>query len=372
MSKEYSVIIIGGGLAGLCAGIHLQRAGVQTLVMERYAYPKHKVCGEYLSLEVEPYLNSLGVRVRDLTSVQIERLEFSNQQGKTLTTSLPLGALGISRYALDEALAKRYQECGGALVQQQVTAVHYLQSTFEVWTAQHSYRAKWVFGAYGKRSLLDKQLSRNFIRKQTPWLAVKAHYQGAWPAELVGLHHFKGGYCGLSQVENGRINVCYLTHLDSFDLYKNLRDFEEDVLSENSALDAFFKSHTIDFEERLTISQISFEAKEAVVDHVWMLGDAAGLIHPLCGNGMAMAIHSAKIAAELWLEHARTSSVQRESLEKQYTRHWNRQFRTRLRTGRWLQRLLLHESLASVSVDLVRRSPSLLNRLIAATHGTSL
>ncbi len=125
------------------------------------------------------------------------------------------------------------------------------------------------------------------------------------------------------------------------------------------------------FEKPLTISQISFAPKTAVENHVLMMGDTAGLIHPLCGNGMAMAIHSAKLAAEgvtLFLH----KKISREQLEKEYRRQWRKNFSGRLRIGRLLGKLLEHAKVAEIGTGLLMYFPFLLPIIIRKTHGKEL
>ena len=103
-------------------------------------------------------------------------------------------------------------------------------------------------------------------------------------------------------------------------------------------------------------------------NHILMIGDSAGLIHPLCGNGMAMAIHSAKIASECLIEYTRTSR-KREQLEKEYTKQWKRTFATRMRNGSLIQRGLHNATITRLGVSILQKSPKLLSSVIQSTHG---
>ncbi len=103
-----------------------------------------------------------------------------------------------------------------------------------------------------------------------------------------------------------------------------------------------------------------------------MIGDTAGLIHPLCGNGMAMAIHSAKIASVLVTKYLRKEVSSRMELEEMYVREWNRNFRQRLRTGRWLASLLQNSKLSDITLRILATFPSLLPLIINKTHGKPL
>lgn len=368
MREDYTIIIIGGGLAGLTAALHLSQAGQSVLLIEKNSYPKHKVCGEYVSNEVLPYLQELGVDPLQHQAKEINRFEFSGLSGEALAIDLPLGGFGISRYALDLLMYTKALEAGVEVEQAVVTDITYDDEIFEVAVKDKSFRAPYVIGAYGKRSGLDITLSRKFITTKSPWLGVKGHYKADFPDDLVALHNFSGGYCGISQVETGAVNVCYLAHFKSFKKYKDLTAYQSQVLVRNRYLKDFFATATPLFDKPLTISQISFENKATVENHILMTGDSAGLIHPLCGNGMAMAIHSAKIASECLLEHL-AFPISRSRLEKQYTQRWREHFSTRMRNGALIQKGLHSKGLTRLGVQILQKSPSLLKKVIKSTHG---
>lgn len=368
---ERSIIIIGGGLAGLTAAIHLAREGFNIKVFEKDGYPRHKVCGEYVSQEVLPYLRKLGVNLYEMSPPEIERLTFSTKTGERIESKLPLGGLGLSRFALDYFLYENaFSYDNVNVIKDRILNVKYTDGLFTVKTKKDSYKSQVVLGAFGKRSNLDKGLKRNFMTKKTHWMAVKSHYANdGFPEDLVALHNFDGGYCGLSKTESGAVNVCYLTTTKRFKAQKNPVDFKNKVLCENPNLKSFFDKSKNLFKRDLSIAQISFARKSAVKDHILMLGDAAGLIHPLCGNGMAMAIHSAKLASEAIVRFWGHKSLQRKSMEEMYTQSWNTDFKTRIRTGRFLQYILMKPNLAGVSQKLLRTYPALLPKFIEKTHG---
>ncbi|NNK10433.1 MAG: NAD(P)/FAD-dependent oxidoreductase [Flavobacteriaceae bacterium] len=368
----YDVICIGGGLAGLTAAIHLRKEGHRVLVLEKEEYPHHKVCGEYLSKEVAPYLNQLGIKLP--SDVHIDTLEFSTRNGRSLRVELPLGAIGISRYTLDFTLYKEAVKLGVDFDFCTVKSVDFNMNVFTVQsTSNEQFQARFVIGSYGKRSHLDKNLSRSFIDKKSPWLGIKAHHSWPeFPEQEVGLHSFKGGYAGLSKTESGAVNFCYLVTYKSFQKFQDIDQFNERVVAQNPFLSEFLKKSTPLFEKPMSIAQISFESKLPVEEHLLMCGDTAGLIHPLCGNGMAMAIHSAKLASEL-LHHELTKGIpDRQKLEKEYTKTWKRTFGRRIKAGRYLQRLLLSEGITNNLFSLASSSPILLKKLIRQTHGKPL
>ncbi|MGK4568268.1 NAD(P)/FAD-dependent oxidoreductase [Flavobacterium sp. 3HN19-14] len=367
--KNSNVIIIGGGLAGLTAAIHLSRNGLDVTLIEKNSYPKHKVCGEYISNEVLPYLDWLGLDIATLKPVLIKDLEFSTVKGNTIKTKLPIGGFGVSRYALDNYLYENALSAGCNFINGNVENIAFENDNFKVITsAKEVFTATIAIGAFGKRSNIDHQLHREFIEKKSPWLAVKAHYSGNFSDEVVGLHNFKGGYCGVSKVEDNAINICWLANFKTFRQFKNIDEYQKEVLCKNPNLKVIFEKSELLFDKPLTISQISFDHKKAVDNHILMIGDTAGLIHPLCGNGMAMAIHSAKIASELILDFTE-NTISRATLEKKYFQTWNKNFSKRIKTGQLIARLLQQHKLSEAVLRIFILMPFLLQVIIKRTHG---
>ncbi|MBE5319001.1 NAD(P)/FAD-dependent oxidoreductase [Pedobacter sp. MR2016-19] len=369
MQAETEILIIGGGLAGLTAALHLNKMGLNVILIEKDTYPHHKVCGEYISNEVLPYFEWLGLDIENLAPALISDLLFTSNLGKSIQTKLPLGGFGLSRYTIDHYLYTELIRRKVNIVHDRVVEIKFTNNQFTVSTANNTFVAAYVIGAYGKRSAIDIKLNRSFINKQSPYLAVKAHYKADFPNNVVSLHNFEGGYCGVSKVENDRLNICYLTNYESFKKHKNLLAFQENVLYKNSYLKAIFENASDLFDVPLTISQISFEAKEPVNNHILMIGDTAGLIHPLCGNGMAMAIHSAKIVSELLHQRIKGQINSRTALEESYTAGWNREFKSRLKTGRMLSSLLRNNKFESLAMSALTKMPFLLHKIIKKTHG---
>jgi len=365
----YDVIIVGGGLAGLTSALHLTTFGVRVLLLEKAAYPHHKVCGEYISNEVLPYLMELGADPLLLNPSRITRFQMSDVKGKTLESRLPLGGFGLSRYSFDQYLVQLALSRGCQLLQENV-----LDVSAEAWgsvvrTDQNEYRAKLVFGAYGKRSQLDRQLDRPFFRRKSPWMAIKSHYSGSFADDLVALHNFPGGYCGVSKVEDNRINICYLVNYESFKAYRNIDEHRKAVLYQNPFLKEILEKSESLFQAPLSISQVSFKKKEKAARKMLMVGDSAGLIHPLCGNGMSMAIHAAMIASSLAIDYLNRRIETRAELQRRYEKAWSSNFNFRIGLGHMLSSVLHREKAAAMLMSGLMSAPPLLKKIIQGTHG---
>jgi flavin-dependent dehydrogenase len=370
----YDLAIVGGGLAGLALSIQTAKAGYKVVLFEKENYPFHKVCGEYISLESWDFLQRLGVDLPSLNVSHIKRLQVSDIKGNYFEQPLPLGGFGISRYKLDQTLAQIAKQAGVVILEQtRVNDIRFSQELFNLESPKGIFTAKVVAGGFGKRSNLDVKWKRHFIvakkNKLNNYIGVKYHIRYNFPDDLIALHNFKKGYCGISRIEDDKYCLCYLTTADNLQSSNNdIKKMEQSILSANPHLKKIFGECEMLWKEPVTISQISFDKKNSIEDHVLMIGDAAGMITPLCGNGMSMAMHASKIASEEISKFLK-GTISREAMEKNYTDKWNDLFAGRLKTGRRLQRLFDSQWLTTLMIRVGRSFPSLIRMLIKKTHG---
>ncbi|HEX6223876.1 MAG TPA: NAD(P)/FAD-dependent oxidoreductase [Chryseolinea sp.] len=364
------VIVVGGGISGLVTAIQLVRAGIHCSLIEKRNYPFHRVCGEYISNETIPFLKATNLFPEAQNPPVINRFHLSSVRGKNVILPLDLGGFGISRYTFDHFLYKcALNEGVNFFLKEEVEKISFDDQRFYVMTKSRQLEADIVVGAFGKRSKIDIELGRTFIKKRSPYVGVKYHIKTDHANDLIALHNFSGGYCGISNVEDGKTNLCYLTHRENIRRFKSIREMEQAVLFENPFLKNIFANSQFLFEKPETINEISFETKLPVEDHILMTGDAAGMITPLCGNGMAMAIHSAKIASDLIIKFARQNKFSRAALEQEYSESWNRIFSKRLWFGRQVQKLFGIEWASDLAVNLAITIRPVARAIIKGTHG---
>ena len=368
------VIIVGGGLAGLFNALLLNRAGLQVTLIEKKSYPFHRVCGEYLSNEMLPYLEQLGINVFELGASRISRVQITATSGASFSQMLDLGGFGISRYALDHYL---YQLCKAEgvnfLLDTRVDDINFAGNGFSVVVASEILTAPLVIGSFGKRSNLDSKLKRAFFFRHSPYVGIKNHVRMDFPDDLIQLNSFKNGYCGVSKVEDNRYCVCYLAHRDDLRKQGSIEALQENIISKNPYQKEIFRNAEFLWNKPEVINEISFEKKKPVESHILMSGDTAGMIAPLCGNGMTMAIHSAKILSATIMQHYQPgkafSTLQRKELEQAYRIAWNKQFAQRLWVGRQLQPVFGHNRLMHVALQALNRVPGVANWVVKQTHG---
>jgi len=364
-----TVIIVGGGLAGLICANCLAEKNISVTLIEKKAYPFHRVCGEYISNETLPFLKSNHLFPEELTLPKINRFQLTSVNGRDAHLPLDLGGFGISRYTFDHFLYQKALKRGvNFILNTEAANIQFADDQFQVKANSNIYSSKLVIGSFGKRSRMDISLDRNFIRKRSPYAGVKYHIRTDHPADLISLHNFKDGYCGLSQIEEGKYTLCYLTHRTNLKKFGSIKEMEEKVLYKNPFLKSVFQNSEFLFERPEVINEISFATKSPIENHVLMAGDAAGMITPLCGNGMAMAIHSAKILSELVVDFV-NGKLTRSKLETSYSTSWNSHFARRLWAGRQIQRLFGNEWSSNLAVNLMRKSKPVAEFIISQTHG---
>jgi len=368
----YDTAIIGGGLAGLSLSILLAQKGFKVILFEKEEYPFHKVCGEYISMESKDFLESLGFGIDGLPV--ISKLIVTSPNGTELRHQLDLGGFGISRFSLDEQL-KNIAVKNGVIVFEncKVSDVVLLDNIFQVKTTRGEFTAKVCCGCFGKRSNLDIKWKRSFVKqinnKLSNYIGIKYHIRTEFPADTIALHNFKNGYCGISGIEENKYCLCYLTNAQNLKESNNsIEEMEKNILSKNIYLKEIFERSEKLYESPLSISQISFNKKSRVEDHVLLLGDAAGMITPLCGNGMSMAMHGAKIAA-INITGFLQKKASRKEMEENYSLQWKNEFNSRLRMGRTVQRFFGKNSITNLFIRLMKAAPWLTKFIIKKTHG---
>ena len=362
----YDCAIIGGGLAGLCLAIQLKQQGHSVVLIEKNSYPLHKVCGEYISMESWDFIQSLGLNLSELNLPIINTLNITAHNGYKVAAPLALGGFGISRYTLDDELATIAKNTGVTVLQNcKATDVVLANEQYTTTTNNGTITSKLVCGSYGK-------LTPNFIPQHTTkgqYIGVKYHIKTILPIDTISLHNFNDGYCGVSKVDNDTYCVCYLTTVANLRNNNNdIKLMEKNVLMQNPHLHTLFNTATFVFDAPLVISQISFNKKKAYANNVLMLGDAAGAIAPLCGNGMSIGMRASKLLAtniNLFLQH----KITKVQLVANYSTQWDSNFALRIKVGYYLQQLFGKRLTTLWALTVLNKFPKLLSKVITLTHG---
>jgi flavin-dependent dehydrogenase len=370
----YDFVIIGGGLAGLITAVMLGKAGFKVVLLEKNSYPFHRVCGEYISNETLPLLNKLGINPFDWGAVAISRLQITSPAGKSLELPLASGGFGISRYVLDAKLAAMAAANGVEIIER--CAVERIERTDEhKFTVRNSrgqqWSGRWAIAAHGKRSNIDKQLNRRFFSQRSPYVGIKYHVKIVHNQDLIALHNFEDGYCGISRIEDDKCCLCYLVDRQQLRKHGTIAQLEAKTLHKNPFLKEIFSKADILYDAPKVINEVSFAPKTLVENGILMCGDAAGMITPLCGNGMAMAMHGGALLAHL-LTRCEAGKLSREELYRQYQQQWRQLFSLRLWTGRQIQRFFGAPVLTEMLIGGFQMAPAAAKLLIRQTHGSPI
>ncbi len=369
--KIYPCAIVGGGLGGLCLSIQLARQGLEVVLFEKNSYPQHRVCGEYISMESWGFLTDLGVPLNDLDLPLITQLGISSENGYMLNTSLPLGGFGMSRHSLDDYLCRlaRYH---GVLVHENCKVLDVQPEAGSgslLSTSKGTFRASIVCGSFGKYTpvFAKQQASTTVVRPN--FIGVKYHIQTQLAADRIELHIFQDGYCGIVKVDKERYCLCYLTKATNLQNSGNdIKAMEATVLYKNPFLKAYFKASTFLFDQPMVVSNVNFHPRGTHLHDMFLIGDAAGTITPLCGNGMSMAMRASKLLANLLLLHFKGKCT-KEELISQYARAWASSFHRRIRAGQYIQSLFGKKTSTHLALKTLHYFPALTRKLVGLTHG---
>jgi flavin-dependent dehydrogenase len=344
------VAIIGAGPAGSTLAALLAGRGVDVTLFDRDAFPRDKLCGEFLSYDALPILERLDVDLGNAPRISHCRVVGAH----TYEFDFPHEARGVSRLFLDDLLLRTAIARG---------------AQFRVMTvAELPNEAKAVAGAWGRWGRFDQQLSRSFVNVKDRNFGFKRHYSGP-PRESIDLYAFSRGYLGVNAVEGGIVNICGLVHASRLAGHKGRWDaFVETLRSEEPRLDELYAAHAPAQEHFLSSEPVIFRARSAVEGGVFMIGDASGVIDPLTGNGMAMAIQSALLVAPLVMRLI-ANPGQRADVEREYREVHRAFFAPRIRWSRAVASLLSRPRLLDAALS-TTRSPRIGAALLRRTRAS--
>jgi len=343
------ITIVGGGLAGLTLGLGLRQLGVPVTVWEAGRYPRHRVCGEFISGRGQETLSRLGLRelLERAGAVNAASAAFFSATQSAPPRSLPTRALCLSRFTLDELLANEFQKFGGELrIGQRWPAVGVRASACPD-RLKPELQPEGVVLATGRRL----QPSGNGSR----WFGLKAHARNVPLTADLEMHVSPRGYVGLCRVEGGAVNVCGLFRRRAGEgrTPQNWREWLRGQAG--SPLNQRLAAAEFDEGSFCAVAGISLRPQRAAGRAECCVGDAITMIPPVTGNGMSMAFESAGMAIEPLTAWSR-GEISWDEARPMLARRCDTAFARRLAWAKWLQRMMLAPSLQNVLVRFVSRS----------------
>ncbi|HEX2865724.1 MAG TPA: NAD(P)/FAD-dependent oxidoreductase [Ignavibacteriales bacterium] len=378
--KLYDAAVIGGGPAGSMAAFELSKKGFNVCIIEKKSFPRETLCGEFISREVTQALGSLGLMKTFLklcpNPIHKFKLVFSNR--KTLEAGLTFTAFGLSRSVFDSFILKQARKEGAVVLQPaEVKEIRRLREGYTL-TVQKDERqiilqAKNVIAAYGRQTALDRKLNREFAAIKSHMNGVKLHvpekYTPGFPKDEIHIYTGEGIYCGINRVDEGKVTICFLEDRTTFEAAPKMH--LKFLIDNNWSLREIFSPEIFDVIDSSPIygtGNIYFGKRNLVENGIFMAGDAAGVIAPLAGDGIAMAFQSGRLAAET-LEKKLQNKLNTAEAEAFYSNEYKHLFSTRLRNAMFIQQALLNPDLAYPAFALSKVFPGLLRYLINSTRG---
>lgn len=372
--RDYDVAIVGGGPAGSVAASLLARGGHSVVLLEKQHFPRHKLCGEFLSPEALDVLSALPGVVEAIKNEGRPVTSLILTAGRErANATLPSPGTAITRYVLD-ALLFETAGAGGVELSPGIAAqeiIGTLDDGFQVNVFGESIRARIVIGTFGRTSSVERQLNRRDAGLPSPYVALKQYYNTSIESDAVEIHAVGGGYCGVVNIAPQVANVCCLIRKEMLKEAGGAEALLAYLKPQSPALGRRLDEPADILERPLAVSNLHFRPRATFHRDVCLAGDAAGMIAPLCGDGMAMAVSSADLAARHASSFLR-GEIDAGQFKSGYASDWNRQFRSSMWTARQVQRMFVgRKAAASLGVRSASFAPWIVGKLFKATRGTA-
>ncbi len=293
--RDYDLIVVGAGPAGSAAAITAARNGGRVLLLERGRYPRHKVCGEFVSAEaIELLASLLPDRGRTLLA-QAPRIHRARLFAATTAINVDIDppAIALTRFDMDAALFRAAELAGATTLQQTaVASVQHDERGFIASTPDGTFAAPALIVTAGRWSNLNSS-EDSTLQSAPKVLGIKVHFRDpdhSIATEVVELHFFEGGYCGVQSVADGIVSACAMVRA-------NVATTLPHVFARCPSL----HSRTTDWRplfEPVTTFPLLFREPCPESDDILYAGDAAGFVDPFIGDGISLALNSGAQAAQ--------------------------------------------------------------------------
>jgi menaquinone-9 beta-reductase len=332
----YDLIVIGAGPAGSSTAITAARSGARVLLLERGRFPRHKVCGEFVSSEslglLRGLLDSSCSNVLN-SAVRIAQTRFLIDH-QVLHAPVHPAAASIARLDLDNALWRSAERNGVEAKQQVIVRDITGSAPFAVATSIGQFEARAVVNASGRWSNLTvSQPATN--NREEKWIGLKSHFSEPEPSESVDLYFFDGGYCGVQpvsmNVEPCRINACAMVRADVASTLPEVLDQHQALRERAAKWQPLMNS--------ISVSPLFFGTPQPIQNGAMLVGDAAGFVDPFVGDGISLALRTGALAAQCLVPFF-TGAIPLSQALKEYSQQYQRRFASVFRASSRIRRML--------------------------------
>ena len=383
------ILIVGGGVAGSSLAIRLSNKGLRVTVIEKDKFPRHKLCGEFVSPECLTHFEELGVleEMVETGGDKIRETRFFSESGKSVCVPSKWfsggarGAIGISRSEMDFRMLKKARETGAIVFEEtRVTGIGVTNKRIEFITTKNSQgdtkklEADLIVDATGRARVLGKLVERQTGSKRRKGkikhIAFKTHLENVKLEQGVcEIYFFRGGYGGLNYVENGVANHCFIVSS------KVAREFKGDaerilreVIFENKRAFDALKNSTRKF-DWLAVSIEKFGQQPSDdIENLNSVGDASAFIDPFTGSGMLMALESSQILAEAITRKRAKTAFDDASIKNDFENQSSTAIKPRLRACSFIHRLSFSPMLANFVISIASLNPDWLQKIATLTR----
>jgi len=346
MKCNFEVGIIGGGPAGSTAAAYLADYGFNVCLFEKKSFPRETLCGEFLTIEVMYYLQQLQL-FEEFISLQpnkIKSFRIFNSSGKSISSKFNFDAYGLSRSYFDNLLLCNAKRKDITVFQPaEVKQIISKKSSYQLSVKNEEQKeinidVNHLIAAYGKQNHLDNSLKRNFINQKSKLNGIKFHLNKnelrEFPEDEIQIYAADNIYCGVNAVDNNKVTLGFLED----------RNWEQppprkqliELRKKNKAFKNLFNENDENLFDNLPIygtGNIYFGRRNLVEDGIFFIGDAAGVIAPLSGDGIGIAMESGKLIADLF-QKKRRENLSKKEIEFLFIKEWNKLFSNRMKIAK--------------------------------------